>query len=120
MSKLQEKFKLQGNGNFSTTFLRVFPQWKIVDPGAHGGEAHFNFNFKFGSEEFTPAGSTVAAGIACKQQAIVRYVVGKIGDVATDWPAQGGLEAELTKDDFPQLKAWMDTNATGRFNVGDI
>ena len=120
LSKLQEKFKLQGNGHFSTTFLRVFPQWKIVDPGAHGGEAHFNFNFKFGSEEFIPAGSTVAAGIACKQQAIVRYLVGKIGDVATDWPAQGGLEAELTKDDFPQLKAWMDANATGRFNVGDI
>ncbi len=120
LSKLQEKFKLQGNGNFSTTFLRVFPQWKIVDPGPHGADAHFNFNFTFCSEDFTPAGSTIAAGTGCKQQAIVRYVVGKIGDVSTDWPAQGGLEAELTKDDFPQLKAWMDGNATGRFNVGDI
>ncbi len=121
LTMVQGKFKLQGSGNFSTTYIRIFPQWEVVDSAAAAtGNTNFNITFQFGSTDFAPAGTTIVAGTGCKPKSIIRYMLGKIGDVAGNWDAEGGVDGDLTKEDFPQLKAWMDANAGGRFNVGLI
>ncbi len=121
LEKLQGKFKLQGNGNFSTTYIRMFPQWEIVEPNAQRlAGTNFELEFEFGSDKFAPTGDKIVAGTKCKPITLIRYFFGKIGDSSAAWPNEGGLEAELTKDDFPKIKEWMDANAEGRFNVGAI
>jgi len=121
-TKLQDRFKLQGNGNFSTTYLRIFPQWEFRATAATAASAgtHFTIEFVFGSNVFTPSAHNIVAGTACDATSIVRYLIGKIGATSSQWAAQGGVATDITKDDFPALKTWMDGHAGGRFNVGVI
>lgn len=121
MSMMQDRFKLQGSGIYATTYLRIFPQWQLYAVGSAPANApHFTLEVVYGSSSFTPAGTAIVAGTGCNRKSIIRYMFGKIGDVPGQWPAQGGLDGDLTKDDLPQIKAWMDANAGGRFNVGAI
>ena len=108
--RLQDRFKLQGNGNFATTYIRIFPQWEFraLATDAPTGGTHFRIEFVFGSKELTPTAQSIVAGTACKSLTLVRYMLGQVGD------------ADFTKDDFAWMTTWMNTNAGGRFNVGNI
>jgi len=79
--------------------------------------------FAFGSKNFTPvAGPSrcLIAGTGCNPKSIIRYLFGKIGDDAREWPAQGGVDGDLNKDDMGRLAEWMNEKAGAHFNVEDI
>ena len=107
INALQDRFKLQGSGNFSTTYIRIFPQWEIKAPPATAGN-HFSIEFIFGSRVFTPTNQSIVAGTGCDPKALIRYMFGMTG--ATN----------VTKDELTSLSNWMNANAGGRFNVGTI
>jgi hypothetical protein len=130
MAMLQDKFKLKGNGgDFSMTYLRIFPQWEITNAvGNATAGTHLKIEFAFGSKKFKPVAADPAAGTphyliagtGCNPKSIIRYLFGKIGDNPHEWPAQGGVDGDLNKDDMGKLAEWMNANAGAHFSVENI
>ena len=109
------KFRFQCNADngFKETYLRIFPQYEVVDSGDPAGSGtHFELEIKKdGTENFdTTTATKPKVGSNCKPKKIVRYFYGAANDVETD----------LTEGDLTKLKDWLQNKAGGTYSVKDI
>jgi hypothetical protein len=123
---LQGKFKLTaGSGDFSTTYLRIFPQWEISDRvGSSSAGTHREIKFVFGSKKFKPVATDgspyLVAGTGCDPKSIVRYLLGAMGDRPSKWKSEGGVSADMTANDIRRLAEWMTDKVGIQFNVANV
>ena len=110
------KFKLYGGGDFSTSMVRIFPQWSFgTDPGG----SHMTLTYSMESKAFQPSGAAIRAGVQCDTSTLIRYLLGKLGDDPTQWAASG-LTGDLARADLGKLSDWMNGNSGGQgFIVAD-